>query len=117
MLEQDIRSICQWIDVEVLKPNIQNDHVHMIVSIPLRVSVSDFMGILKGKTTIKLFKSYPNMKKKPYWGNHFWARGYFVNKIGINEEMIRQYVKYQENKERQEKQDRTDFTILRGLCC
>jgi putative transposase len=112
MLEQDIRSICQWKDVEVLELNIQNDHVHMIVSIPPRVSVSDFMGILKGKTAIKLFKSYPNMKKKPYWGNHFWARGYFVNTIGMNEEMIRRYVKYQENKEREEEQDRTDFTLF-----
>jgi putative transposase len=70
------------------------------------------MGILKGKTAIKLFKSYPNMKKKPYWGNHFWARGYFVNTIGFNEEMIRRYVKYQENKERDEEQDRTDFTLF-----
>jgi putative transposase len=98
MLEQDIRSICQWKDVEVLELNIKNDHVHMIVSIPPRVSVSDFMGILKGK--------------KPYWGNHFWARGYFVNTIGINEEMICRYVKYQENKERDEEKDRTDFTLF-----
>lgn len=112
MLEQDIRSICQWKDVEVAELNIQNDHVHIVVSIPPRVSVSDFMGILKGKTAIKLFKSYPGMKKKPYWGNHFWARGYFVNTVGINEEMIRRYVKYQENKEREEEQDRTDFTLF-----
>jgi putative transposase len=96
----------------VLELNIQNDHVHMIVSIPPRVYVSDFMGVLKGKTATKLFKSYPKMKKKPYWGNHFWARGYFVNTIGINEEMIRRYVKYQENKEREEEQDRTDFTLF-----
>lgn len=112
MLEQDIRSICQWKDVELAELSIQIDHVHMIVSIPPRVSVSDFMGILKGKTAIKLFKSYPNLKKKPYWGNHFWARGYFVNTVGINEEMIRRYVKYQENKERQEEQDRSDFTLF-----
>jgi len=84
----------------------------MIVSIPPRVSISDFMGILKGKTAIKMFKSYPNLKKKPYWVNHFWTRGYFVNIVGINEEMIRRYVKYQENKERQEEQDRSDFTLF-----
>ncbi|NLO01689.1 MAG: IS200/IS605 family transposase [Bacteroidales bacterium] len=112
MLEQDIRSICQWKEAELSELSIQIDHVHMIVSIPPRVSVSDFMGILKGKTAIKLFKSYPNLKKKPYWGNHFWARGYFVNTVGINEEMIRRYVKYQENKERQEEQDRSDFTLF-----
>jgi len=112
MLEQDIRSICQWKDAELAELSIQTDHVHMIVSIPPRVSVSDFMGILKGKTAIKMFKSYPNLKKKPYWGNHFWARGYFVNTVGINEEMIRRYVKYQENKERQEEQDRSDYTLF-----
>ncbi len=112
MLEQDIRSICQWKEAELEELSIQIDHVHMIVSIPPRVSVSDFMGVLKGKTAIKMFKSYPNLKKKPYWGNHFWARGYFVNTVGINEEMIRRYVKYQENKERQEEQDRSDFTLF-----
>jgi putative transposase len=84
----------------------------MVVSIPPRLSVSDFMGILKGKTAIRLFKSYPNLKKKPYWGNHFWSRGYFVNTVGINEEMIRRYVKYQEDEERKMELDRSDFTLF-----
>lgn len=79
---------------------------------PPKVSVSDFMGILKGKTAIKLFKSYPNLKKKPYWGNHFWTRGYFVNTVGLNEEMIHRYVKYQEDEERKAEQDREDFTLF-----
>jgi len=72
----------------------------IVCSIPPKISVSDFMRILKGKTAIKLFKSYPNLKKKPYWGNHFWARGYFVSStVGIDEEMIIRYVKYQEGGE------------------
>jgi len=54
------------------------------------------MGVLKGKLAIKLFKSYPLLKEKPYWGNHFWARGYFVSTVGIDEEVIKRYVKYQE---------------------
>jgi len=112
MLEQDIRTISDWKDVVVEGLNIQKDHVHMVVSIPPKVSVSDFMGILKGKTAIKLFKSYPNLKKKPYWGNHFWARGYFVNTVGLDEEMIRRYVKYQEEEERKAEQDRQDFTLF-----
>ncbi len=112
MLEHDILTICEWKDVIVEEMNIQPDHVHMIVSIPPKVSVSDFMGILKGKTAIKLFKSYPNLKKKPYWGNHFWARGYFVNTVGLDEEMIRRYVKYQEDEERKAEQDRQDFTLF-----
>ena len=63
-------------------------------------------------TAIKLFKSYPNLKKKPYWGNHFWARGYFVNTVGLDEDMIRRYVKYQEDEERKAEQDRQDFTLF-----
>ncbi|VAW11095.1 IS1004 transposase [hydrothermal vent metagenome] len=60
---------------------------------------------------IKLFKSYPNLKKKPYWGNHFWARGYFVSTVGLDEEMIRKYVKYQEKEELrvEDQQQRFDF--------
>ena len=55
------------------------------------------MGTLKGKIAIKLFKTYPKLKQKPYWGNHFWSRGYFVSTVGLDEEMIRRYVKYQSN--------------------
>ena len=54
------------------------------------------MGMLKGKTAIKLFKSYPGLKRKPYWGNHFWSRGYCVSTVGLDETKIRKYVKYQE---------------------
>jgi putative transposase len=111
-MEQDLRQVCSWKEVEIDEMSIQVDHVHMIVSIPPRLSVSDFMGVLKGKTAIRIFKSHPNLKKKPYWGNHFWARGYFVNTIGINEEMIRRYVKYQEEEERKTERDRSDFTLF-----
>jgi len=72
----------------------------MVCSIPPKVSISQYMGILKGKLAIRLFKTYPNLKKKPYWGNHFWSRGYFVSTVGLDEEMIRRYVKYQENEEK-----------------
>jgi putative transposase len=67
------------------------------------------MGTIKGKIAIKMFKSYPSLKKKPYLGNHFWARGYFVNTVGINEDMIKRYVKYQEKEERREERDQNDF--------
>ena len=111
-MEQDLRQVCNWKDVEIDEMSVQVDHVHMVVSIPPRLSVSDFMGVLKGKTAIRIFKSHPNLKKKPYWGNHFWARGYFVNTGGINEEMIRRYVKYQEEEERKMERDRSDFTLF-----
>jgi putative transposase len=105
LVEHDIISISQWKEVEVQEHNIQMDHVHLVCSIPPKVSISDYMGILKGKLAIRLFKSYPELKKKPYWGNHFWARGYFVSTIGLDAEMIKRYVKYQEDKEREDEND------------
>jgi len=111
LVEEDIKMLCSWKKSEVLELNVQIDHVHLVVSIPPKVSVSDFMGTLKGKLAIKLFKSYPGLKEKPYWGNHFWARGYFVSTVGIDEETIRKYVKYQEDQERknESQQKRFDF--------
>jgi len=70
------------------------------------------MGRLKGKTAIKIFKSFPTLKKKPRWGNHFWSRGYCVSSIGLDEAKIRKYVKYQEEKERQEEGDQQEFGLF-----
>ena len=111
LVEEDIRMLCEWKKCEVQEMSVQNDHIHLVVSIPPKVSVSQMMGILKGKLAIKLFKSYPQMKQKPYWGNHFWARGYFVSTVGIDEDVIKRYVKHQEKEERQieEQQHRFDF--------
>ena len=77
LVYQDVKNLCQWKQCEVQELNVQEDHIHLLVSIPPKVSVSKLMGTLKGKIAIKLFKSYPKLKQKPYWGNHFWARGYF----------------------------------------
>ena len=109
LVNQDIRKLSEWLGCEVMELNVQADHVHVLVSIPPKVSVSTYMGTIKGKIAIKMFKSYPKLKKKPYWGNHFWARGYFVNTVGVNEEMIKKYVKYQEEEERKEERDQNDF--------
>ena len=67
------------------------------------------MGILKGRTAIQMFRKYPNLKTRPYWGNHFWADGYSVDTVGVNEEMIRMYVRYQEKQERRFEQQRFKF--------
>ena len=111
-LEHDIRMICSWKDVLIEEMSIQPDHIHIVVSIPPKISISDFMGILKGKTAIKLFKTYPRLKQKPYWGNHFWARGYFISTIGLDEDLIKRYVKYQEDEEKKNEKDRDDFTLF-----
>ena len=84
-------------------------HVHMILSIEPKMSVSSAMEILKGKTAIKIFKSYPGLKKKPYWGNHFWSRGYCSSTLGLDEEKIRKYVKYQEEQEKKEEAQQLGF--------
>ena len=93
-VEEALRTLCEWKRVEILEMNVRADHVHLVVQIPPRLSVSEVLGFLKGKTAIKVFKSFPGLKKKPYWGNHFWAKGYCVTTVGMDEEKIRRYVKY-----------------------
>jgi len=70
------------------------------------------MGMLKGKTAIKLFKSYPALKRKPYLGNRFWSRGYCVSTIGWDEDKIRKYVKYQEEREKREEDKQQEFGLF-----
>lgn len=108
-LIQDIEMLLVWSGCEKKELNIQIDHIHLIVNVPPKVSISKLMGVLKGKTAIKIFKSYPKLKKKPYWGNHFWSRGYCVDTIGLDEEKIKKYVKYQEDQEQKEEQQGFDF--------
>ena len=99
-LSQEIRRLCQQKDkVEVIELNVQTDHVHIIISIPPKYSVSQLMGYLKGKLALKMFQRYERLGKR-YWGRHLWTRGYCVSTIGLNEEKIRKYVKWQEKKER-----------------
>ena len=80
--------------------NIQEDHVHLLVMIPPKVSISRYVGIVKGKSAIRVFAKFQHLKVKLYWGNHFWARGYCVDTVGLDLEKIRKYVKYQEVKEK-----------------
>lgn len=97
LVEHDLQVISTRKDVQVIEMNVQKDPIHLVRSIPPKLSVSEFMGILKGKLAIKLFKTYPNLKQKPYWGNHFWSRGYFVSTVDLDEELIKRYVKHQDH--------------------
>ncbi len=112
MVEHDVRGVSEWLGCEVKELHVGEDHVHVVVSVPPKVSIAEYVGTVKGKTAIKLFKSYPEMKAKPYWGNHFWARGYFVNTVGVDEELIRKYVKYQEKEEKREEKQEASFRFL-----
>ena len=111
LVDRDIRMLCEWKSCEVQELNVQEDHVHLLVSVPPKLSISKLMGTLKGKIAIKLFKSYPQLKKKPYWGNHFWARGYFVSTVGLDEDMIKRYVKHQEKEERKVEDQQQSFNF------
>jgi putative transposase len=100
-MEAGIQAICGFAGCEVVELNVQKDHVHLVAMIPPKVSISDLMGRLKGQTSIKMFHQFRELRKKPYWGNHFWAKGYCVDTIGLDADMIRKYVRYQEEKEKQ----------------
>ena len=108
-IEEKIRQISKWYSVEVEELKVMSDHVHIVCSIPPKLSVSEYVGIVKGKSAIKVFQKKRYLKEKPYWGNHFWSKGYCVDTVGLDAEMILKYVKYQEEKERQMEQLGLDF--------
>lgn len=101
MVRNELYRLCGQKDqVNVEEINIQSDHVHLILSIPPKYSVSEIMGWLKGKTAIKLFREQKELSKK-YWGRHIWARGYCVSTVGLDEDKIRKYVKWSQDHEQQ----------------
>ena len=81
--------------VEIIEGHLMPDHVHMLVSIPPRISISNFMGYLKGKSALILFDKHANLKYK-FGNRHFWAEGYYVSTVGLNEATIRKYIQEQE---------------------
>jgi len=113
-VEQTLRMLCEWKNIEILEMNVKEGHIHMILSIPPRLSISEVMGMLKGKTAIKLFKSFPAPRKKPYWGNHFWSWGYCVSSMGLDDTKIRKYVKYQEEREKKKRVASKNLASFRG---
>ena len=102
--KQQLNSLCRQKDlVEVLELNILADHIHLVVSIPPKYSVSAIMGYLKGKLSVRLFQKYERLGKR-YWGQHLWSRGYCVSTVGLDEDKIRKYVKWHEKKEKEVEQ-------------
>jgi len=94
--------------VDVLELNVQVDHIHLVMSIPPKYSVSSVMGYLKGKLALRLFQRYEKLGKR-YWGRHLWARGYCVSTVGLNEQQIREYVRWQEKKEKEIEQNQLNM--------
>jgi len=93
-----LRELCKWKNVEIHEATAMVDHIHMYVSIPPKMSVSGFMGFLKGKSTLLIFERYAHLKYK--FGNRvFWSKGYYVDTVGRNEKAIANYVKNQEKED------------------
>jgi len=99
--EACVRAFTEQLGCDLIELNVQPGHVHLLVMIPPKISVSGYVGTVKGRTAIRIFNRFRKLKEKPYWGNHFWARGYCVDTVGLDSETVQKYVKYQEQRERE----------------
>ncbi|MCX7614747.1 MAG: IS200/IS605 family transposase [Clostridiales bacterium] len=89
-----LRKLCEYKGVEIMEAEACKDHIHMLVNIPPKYSVSQVMGYLKGKSSLMIFEKYANMKYK-YGNRHFWCRGYYVSTVGRNRRAIEEYIRNQ----------------------
>ena len=87
-LQEIIRTLCKYKGVEIVEGHMMPDHVHLLLSIPPKISVSSFMGYLKGKSALMMFDKHANLKYK-FGNRHFWAEGYYVSTVGLNEATIK----------------------------
>ena len=89
-----LRKLCEQKNVEIIEAELCPDHIHMLVSIPPNISVSSFVGYLKGKSSLMIFDRHANLKYK-YGNRHFWCRGYYVDTVGRNKRAIAEYIRNQ----------------------
>ena len=89
-----LRTLCERKEIEILEANLCADHVHMLIAIPPKYSVSQIMGYLKGKSSLMIFDRFTHMKYK-YGNRHFWCRGYYVDTVGRNQKKIAEYIRNQ----------------------
>ena len=94
-----IRKLCNEKKVEIIEAEACPDHIHMLVSVPPYISIAQFMGFLKGKSTLMIFDRHANLKYK-YGSRNFWCRGYYVDTVGRNERVIQEYIKEQLEEDR-----------------
>ena len=90
-----LRRLCDYKGVEIVEANACPDHIHMLVKIPPKISISSFMGYLKGKSSLMIFEEHANLKYN-YGNRYFWAEGYFVSTVGMNKNTIKKYIQNQE---------------------
>ena len=95
-LAQIFHDFCAYKGVEIIEGHLRPDHVHMLVSISPKISVSSFMGYLKGQSSLMMFDWHANLKYK-FGNRHFWAEGYYVSTVGLNDATVRKYIQDQES--------------------
>jgi putative transposase len=93
-----MQELCRYKGVEIIEGHMMPDHIHMLLSIPPKYSVSSVMGYLKGKSALMIFERHANLKYK-YGNRHFWCEGYYVSTVGLNEETIKKYIAEQEQRD------------------
>ena len=98
-----LRELCRWKEVTIIEAEVCPDHVHMFVEIPPKLSISTFMGYLKGKSSVMIYQRWGNLKYK-YRNRSFWCRGYYVDTVGKNEVAIQKYIKEKLSEDRQAEQ-------------
>ena len=98
-----LRKLCEYKGIEIIEAEACKDHIHMLVSIPPKYSVSQIMGYLKGKSSLLIFEKYANLKYK-YGNRHFWCRGFYVDTVGRNRKAIKKYIKNQLKEDHEEDQ-------------
>lgn len=92
---QIIKDLCKWKGIEIIEGKAMPDHIHILVKIPSKMSISNFMGYLKGKSAMMIFARHGNLKYK-FGNNNFWSTGYYVSTVGLNEATIAKYIREQD---------------------
>ena len=95
---QIIRQLCLYKGVEIMEAHAMPDHIHMLVRIPPKIAVSNFMGYLKGKSSLMIFERHANLKYK-YGNRNFWAKGFFVSTVGLDTKKVQEYIRDQEKED------------------
>jgi len=98
-----IAQMCEAMDINLVEGHICKDRVHVCLSVPPKYAPSEAMKRIKGKSSEQLFSEFPELRKR-YWGQHFWGRRYFVSTVGVDEEIIRKYIRTQQENNMAEKQ-------------
>ena len=103
-----LRELCKWKGVNIIEAEICSDHVHMLVEIPPKMSVSAFVGYLKGKSSLMIYEQWGNLKFK-YRNREFWCKGYYVDTVGKNTQKIKEYIENQLKEDKLGEQLRIDY--------